>query len=887
MAAILSEQWVVRKNHNRPIKIHRARTATVKIQAKPARKTSKLRKFLFASVILGFISLIGAGLTFRYFYSYYSYIVERRIASGFWHSRAGIYAAPHSLRSGQRITRDQVISLLRQAGFVEGDKADFYNGSYRAPTDSIEIYPNNSELAKVSIKFDKEKILSISDETDSLKSFEIEGEMLAGNSASKRDSTNALKYNQIPQILRDAIISTEDSRFFEHNGIDYKGILRAAYANLTHGAIKQGGSTITQQLVKNTFLSSEKTYQRKISEVFIALALESHMSKEDIFALYCNEVYFGQYGSIGIHGVEQASRSYFGKEINNLNISEAATIAAMIKSPSKYSPAKNYNESKMRRNLVIENLLANGKITKADADAALNSDISLVPPKSDASPIAPYFTDSVKKQLTDVVNADVLENDNNLRVYTTIDPQLQQMAEKSIAAQVNKLDKIYSKKGLTVQATLVSMNPKTGEILAMVGGRDYEASQFNRATDALRQPGSVFKPFVYASAIERGIMPNKVFADQPTSFSMPNAKDYQPANYGNSYAYKDISLKTALAKSSNVVALDVALETGLSNVARTARKFGFNIDGVYPSMALGTSEVTPIQLAAAYSSFANQGLKVKPTFFSKIISSEGKTIYESQSSGEQIVSPQTAYIVTDMLRAVVERGTARSANNALGKDVTFVGKTGSSKDGWFVGYTPNLVTVVWIGFDDNKDIGFTGGEVALPAWVDFMKQVVDSRPEYGGKNFVIPAGVTEITIDPETGMLAKSYCPTSEKMIVKTNMVPFGNCYKHQPVQDQTVIAQNAETELNQQTVYGVEYVNNTSEQDKTQPNSENSLSNSVNSIPANENKGNNAEERYSNIELNSKNQSGDKFEIKATIYEESEAQDKNSRQNPRRVEQR
>jgi membrane carboxypeptidase/penicillin-binding protein len=284
--------------------------------------------------------------------------------------------------------------------------------------------------------------------------------------------------------------------------------------------------------------------------------------------------------------------------------------------------------------------------------------------------------------------------------------------------------------------------------------------------------------------------PVTVYADAPTEFQFYNQKDYKPANYGDSYAMKNISLKTALAKSSNVIAVKTSIDTGLNNVANKAREFGFEKVEPYPSMALGTEEVTPLQLAAAYCVFANGGRRVEPTFIDKIVSVEDATVYGSSQNFKQIISPRTAYMITDMLEAVVERGTARKAAGALGKDVAFAGKTGSSKDGWFVGYTPNLVTVAWVGLDENDDIGATGGEVALPLWVDFMKVVVQTRPEFGGEYFPMPKGLTEVVVDPETGMLADAYCPQSEKVVVPTGAVSGIKCFKHQP-QPETLTASN------------------------------------------------------------------------------------------------
>ncbi|HLL99777.1 MAG TPA: penicillin-binding transpeptidase domain-containing protein, partial [Pyrinomonadaceae bacterium] len=434
-----------------------------------------------------------------------------------------------------------------------------------------------------------------------------------------------------------------------------------------------------------------------------------------------------------------------------------------------------YAAAKERRNRVIQRLFEEGMISGDEAEKAKAEEIVLAAPAKNDKSIAPYFVDTVFRE----ISAEKLP-ERNLRVYTTIDPQLQEMAENSINRELARLDKTFARKGLTPQAALIAINPKNGHVVAMVGGRDYAASQLNRATDARRQPGSTFKPFVYATALEQGKLPASIIDDRPTAFAV-DRKPYQPANYGNSYAMHEITLKTALAKSSNVAAVEIALESGLQQVAATAEKFGMKRPEAYPSMALGTEEVTPLELAAAYASFANGGKRVDPVFVSQIVSGEGNPVYKNKNEEAQVVSPQTAYMITDMLGAVVERGTARAARGALGKDVAFAGKTGSSKDGWFAGYTPNLVCVVWIGFDENKDIGFTGGEIALPVWVDFMKKATEARPEFGGSSFPMPKGLIEATIDPETGMLADAHCPRSEKTVVPSKSFSNLTCQRHQP----------------------------------------------------------------------------------------------------------
>lgn len=764
-----------------------------------SKKTRILRAakktFIYGS-ILSVIIAIAALVGFFYFYNQYAAIVESRINSGFWHSRAGVYSAPFVLRKDQKTTLENVVELLRRAGYVEGGaNEEIWNGSFTVQDEKIAINTKNystgkSETAFIQLK--NNRIAAITDGENSLDEFKIEPELLTGRTETKRGRNHVLKYEDIPQNLRNAILTAEDRRFFEHQGIDPQGIMRAISANFQKGSIRQGGSTITQQLVKNTFLSPERSFSRKFSEAFLSLALEKRMSKEEIFTLYCNEIYLGQYGLTGIHGVEQAARAYFDKDLKDLTLEESAAIAAMIKNPTRFAPHKNAAEANTRREWIIGKMAELNLVSAPEAEIARKSELKLAKPKNNNQTVAPYFVDSATRELNEKFSTDYLNTNFNNRIYTTIDTQLQNLAEQSVSRQLAALDKVYAKKGLKMQATLVAIDPRNGHILAMVGGRDYNDTQFNRATDARRQPGSTFKPFVYAAALERGMTPVSLYNDAPTEFQFYNQKNYKPANYGDSYSNKTITLKTALARSSNVVAVKTAVDAGLDTVARKATEFGFENVEPYPSMPLGTIEVTPLQLAAAYCAFANGGQRVEPTFIDKIVSVEDKTIYSSEQNKRQIINPRTAYMITDMLTAVVERGTASKANGALGKDVVFAGKTGSSKDGWFVGYTPNLVTVAWIGLDENEDIRATGGEVALPLWVDFMKTVVQTRPEFGGESFPMPKGLIEVTIDPETGMTADAYCPLTEKVVVTSGMVSGVRCFKHQPVPESYVASNEA-----------------------------------------------------------------------------------------------
>ncbi|HSK72947.1 MAG TPA: PBP1A family penicillin-binding protein [Pyrinomonadaceae bacterium] len=754
-------------------------------------------KAFIYSIFIFAIFAIFSGIGFYYFYNQYSALIEQRISSGFWHTRAGLYAAPYKLRKGQKISKDKVVEQLRRSGYVENAANDYiFNGSFVVKDNSVEVQTNNhynNKAEKAVIKFSDDKVAAISDGESPLEEYEIQPELLTGRSEAKRGVNHALRYDEIPEKLRNAILIAEDQRFFEHRGIDPQGILRAVYKNISNNEIRQGGSTITQQLVKNAFLTPEKTFGRKFSEAFLALALENKMSKEDIFALYCNEIYLGQHGATGVHGVEQAARAYFDKDLEDLTLAEAATIAAMIKNPNGYAPHKNSERARDRREWIIDRLQTFGLVSPQEFETAVNSEIIIAKPKHDDRTVAPYFVDAATKAMSERFESDVLNTNFNLRVYTTIDTQLQEIAEQTVNEHLVELDKIYRKKGLNLQASIVAINPKNGHILAMVGGRDYRQSQFNRVTDAKRQPGSAFKPFIYAAALEKGLTPISVFSDEPMEFNYDHyGKPYKPANYGDSYTMNEITMKTALAKSSNVVAVEAAMQTGLRRVARKAEEFGFENIEPYPSMALGTMEVTPLELASAYAVFANGGREVEPTYIAKIVSGDSDLLYEAMPSEDQVVSDKTAFMITDMLKGVVERGTARKAKGALG-DTVFVGKTGTTKDGWFVGYTPNLVTVAWVGFDENEDIKQTGGDIALPLWTKFMKAALEVRPELGGENFSMPAGLTTVVIDPDTGMLADENCPQEEKVVVPTYAASNIHCWKHQPRQN-LILAEEIET---------------------------------------------------------------------------------------------
>jgi penicillin-binding protein 1B len=737
------------------------------------------RRLLFRSLYgLFAIALVIGGDSFLRSYKYYSRLIDARLASGYLTSRPGLYAAPRVIQVGQKLSRADLIKVLRRAGYVESERSKVWNGSFRETDLGIEIRPSRANQNGPSIVHinsdDHNKISQLLADGISLDSFTLEPEILSNDLLSKGGKRATVQYSEIPPALVHAILSIEDHRFFQHSGLDLFGIGRALLRNAGDERVGQGGSTITQQLVKNTYLSPERTFQRKYAEAMLSVALERRLSKPDIFALYCNEVYLGQRGAVAVRGVEEAARIYFGKELKELSLAEAATVAGMIQGPTRYSPTQHPEAAQARRNLVLEAMARDGWINAEQAAAVLEKPVGVSSASNVDDSLAPYFVDYVNRKSESQIDSSL----DGQRIYTTIDLDLQQLAEAALARQLDRLDMAYKGRSSKPQAALVALDPKTGDVRAMVGGRNYAESQLNRATDARRQPGSTFKPFVYAAALEDGMPPGQMFSDAPREFVYDHDKIYRPANYGGGYSMSDVTMRTGLVKSLNVVTVDIALQTGLARIANLAEKVGLPRPERYPSLALGTKEVTPLELAAAYAAFVNGGHRVEP----KVIASVGEPPathgLSNDSDDSQVISPTTAYMITNMLTAVVDHGTARAARGAV-EGTAIAGKTGTSRDGWFVGYTPNLVCVVWIGFDDNQQLGLTGASAALPAWIDFVKAAVELKPELGGRNFECPAGIKFVEIDADNGSLSTLSCPHRELIAVTERLAPNIECFLH------------------------------------------------------------------------------------------------------------
>ncbi len=759
---------------------------------KPAARLQarKLRLFVRLTILVLALASVSSAVFLIRSYRSYARIVDARLAHGYLISRGGIYAAPRTLRAGQKYSSTGLAQVLRSAGYIESDAAsEVWNGSFSANTNAVDIRPNNNGgfPSTVRVNFDSEgRISGLTGDDISLDAFTLAPESLTNDSVTKSGARAQLSFADIPPVLVQAITSIEDRRFFDHSGVDIFGVGRALLRNAGEESRlvgSQGGSTITQQLVKNTYLTPERTLRRKFAEAMLSFTIERRVSKQDVFALYCNEIFLGQRGAIAVRGVGQAARIYFGKELKDLTLAEAATLAGMIQSPTRYSPVRQNEAAVARRNTVLGTMVRDGFITLAQAAAAAKDPLTVAAFDPARESVAPYFIDYVERVgergSSPTVREGVERASREMRAgmpalpesaptITTLDLDLQKLAADAIKHQLESLDKIYKPRGLTPQAAFVAIDPNTGNVLAMIGGRDYAESQLNRASDAQRQPGSVFKPLVYAAALETGMSPLRMFRDAPQEFTYDRKLKYRPQNYGGGFSMRDVPMRDGLIKSLNVVTVDVAIQTGLARVANTALKFGLPRPKPYPALALGTTEATPLQIAAAYAAFANGGKKIHPQVVAGDVDLE--TV--------QAIAPTTAFMITDMLQGVVDHGTARAARGLI-KNTAIAGKTGTSRDGWFVGYTPNLVCAVWIGFDDNRQLGLTGAEAALPAWAEFMKSAVDLRPELGGKYFAQPEGVTLAEIDPDTDGLATGKCPAHELVALLTQQAPTSECFRH------------------------------------------------------------------------------------------------------------
>jgi penicillin-binding protein 1B len=727
--------------------------------------------------------VLAAFLTATYFWFEYSDIIDRKLLSGeVYTPNSGIYSAPKILKDGEELTPEELVAYLKSAGYIEkNNQADASRSRYQVNGNNLEIEPGTTgtidgarAFPSLTVKFRKDgkAVESITDNSakKEVEQTRLEPKILSSIAEEGNGRRKVVTFNDLPKHLVKAITVTEDRAFFEHYGVNFRGIARALWRRYekeddNSPLNKQGGSSITQQLVKNLLLSNEPTLERKGKEAFMSIILETRLTKEEIFTLYANQIYLGQQNGISIYGVGEASNVYFGKDVSQLSLPEAAFLAGIIRSPNRYNPYKNLERVSERRNQVLDSMLEAGEISQASHDEARAAKLELkqISATKDLQGM-PYFSQFAIDEIPKIVNDP--EAVQHLRVYTTIDPDLQKKAYEILAARLEKLDKNFPKKEKgNLNAALVAIRPKTGEIVAMVGGRNYLENQFNRATMAQRQPGSVFKPFVYATAINtaydsasRVLTTASLFKDEKKVFTY-GSEQYAPNNYGDTFSNKELTLREALVKSKNTITVDIGMELNIGKVMNLAAKAGLpRVEKAYPSMALGTAEATPLQMATAYTIFPNLGDKVSPVAINRITTGDGKTVVEPKTERKNVLRPDVAYIMDDMMKDVINKGTAAQAQawgfkNVAGK-TGFAGKTGTSRDGWFAGFTPELVVVVYVGFDDNDDLGMKGADSAMPIWADFMREALNLHPEWNG-DWQMPSNVRKAEIDTRNGKLIR------------------------------------------------------------------------------------------------------------------------------------
>ena len=705
------------------------------------------------------------------------------------HPPLRLYTSPFQLKSDLSVSAARLPERLQRLGYRAVSGSVAAPGDYQLTPQSLTIYlhaqPENlTKASVVTLELEQGRVTQVLSEPDRSPIFPVflEPELISGLRGASRQVREWIPLSQIPPRLVETVLAVEDRRFYSHIGIDPFAIGRAVWRNLTKGGVVQGGSTITQQLAKNLFYSPQRTFVRKVKEALAAVVLETKYRKQDILESYLNEIYLGQAGFVSIYGVGEAAHRYFGKPLDELTAGEIAMIAGLIKGPNTYAPTKHLELAQQRRDVVLRLLRDQGHLSEEEWKIAVNQPVRVAPP-DDVLADAPYFVDTVLRQVEDAIGTPLPEG---LRIDSTLDPLVQQVAAEGLENGLARLERAYpTLKGSeqSLQGAVVVLEPSTGAILGLVGGRDYRVSQFNRAVQARRQAGSLFKPFVYLAAFEASragkqpyLTPASLIADEPVTFESENGM-WSPQNYDRQFR-GNVTLRSALEQSLNVPAVRVAKAVGTQPILEVIRQLG--VTTALPddlSMALGSPAVSLLEMVAAYGAVANGGIWVRPTSVRATSDREGTALWSAAPDRRQAVSPQAAYLVTSLLEGVIQRGTATKAK-VLGLTGAIAGKTGTTdgyRDAWFVGYTSDVVIGVWVGFDDERAVRLTGAQAALPIWMEIVRRMVpDHAPP-----FPRPSGVIVRAIDPKTGQLATSQCPEQVDEVFIEGTEPNVYCEVH------------------------------------------------------------------------------------------------------------
>jgi penicillin-binding protein 1B len=741
------------------------------------------RLSLVGLVLLGFIALVvtGTALYAARALSRFERVEARRSTL--------LYAAPPILKPGVNVTALDLAGLLGRLGYRE-TKGAGGPGQFARTDGAWDIRVDGTAAGRVTLSVAGNRITRLRRGGADVESVALPPELLASAGADMGESIRPVRLADVPADLRAAVLATEDVRFYEHGGVDPRGILRAMWTNVRKGRVAEGGSTITQQLVKSRLLTPERTLSRKIHEALLSTVLEWRYGKDQIFEAYLNEVYLGQSGGSSVRGIGAAARAYFGKEIHQLTLPESALLAGMIRAPNSYSPVSNPERARERRDVVLARMRELDKISEADYRKARKEPVRARKAPADGL-TAPYFVDYVRAELERATDVE-LANQHGLRVYTTLDPVLQRLAE---AAVVRGLDRLETSRPRLrrknqeerLQAAMIVLDPASGQVRALVGGRDYRTSQFNRAVLARRQPGSAFKPFVYLAAItprrDGPLFTAASMLDDSPLTMVVDGKPWTPKNYDERYQ-GPVTVRRALEGSINTATVRLAQAIGLPAVIDTARALGVEGDlKPVPALALGVFEITPLQLARAYLPLANGGLAPAGGVVDTLTDDAGAALWSAGRESRPVIGAPEAYVMTSLLEGVINAGTGAAARS-LGVPGAVAGKTGTTNEGrdaWLVGYSRNLLALVWIGFDDGTPAGLSGAEGALPIWSEFMRQALDVYP---AGPFAEPTGITHAKIDLTNGRTATAYCPLVATEVFLAGTEPPA-CVEHGGVTEQ------------------------------------------------------------------------------------------------------
>ena len=789
---------------------------------------------ILAGAVCG-VALLICGAVFFFYWHKYGEIVDNRLKEPLFVHTAQIYAAPPEVRPGQTLTEQWVVSELQQAGYTaQGQTPVSEMGTYNSGPNWITVNPGaNSYHAEdpATINFADGTVDQIVDRSgQQLSAYELEPLLVTGLSDQNRAKRRLVSYSDLPKYMVPAVTSIEDRRFFKHGALDFDGIARSVVNDLRPGHhYLEGASTIDMLLAKLFFLTPERTWHRKFLQVIIAEQLEHRFTKQQIFQMFANDVPLGEAGSYAIDGFGEAAQAYFGKDVGQLDLPQCALLAGMIQSPSWLNPFRHPQRAMVRRNVVLDAMVETGAITKEQAEQAKAEPLEVVPGAFDSGD-APWFTELVRQQLQQKLN-DPDYNEQGLRIYTSLDPDLQQVAQNAVSQGIQQTDKVVraryerlvrldKRRGIKPpplvypQVALVALNPHTGQVLALVGGRNYAQSQLDHVV-AHRPTGSIFKPFVYAAAFNSSLagtqlaVPNDVITsvnskagsadslnanavpggntsgiftpltilhDEPTTFTFDNGQTYAPHDFDNEY-YGDVPAVEALYRSLNNATVELAEMVGYDNVANLARAAGIASVEPTPAMAIGSYDATPLQMAGAYTVFANGGVKIDPWMLASVRSPNGNVIANYTPNTTPLLDPRVAFLTVGLMEQVLNNPHGTGAGmRSMGFTAPAAGKTGTSHDAWFAGFTSNLLCVVWVGNDDYSQLNIEGDRAAGPIWGDFMSAAV-KLPQYSDtKQFFPPPGVRQVQLDDNTNLLADASCPNDWTAFFLEGTQPTQTC---------------------------------------------------------------------------------------------------------------